>query len=214
MQVKHKDYSGSYSAIYASNAFGIAVVCVGILVALISVGGIIAAHRYSGGMNMFVLIGAAFPGAGIVVTGIFILVFSKMAEASVHTAEMTQQLLQIAIRSGDDNTSEPSPRQGNRTTTYGRSATEKAKASLPDAAPVSTDPAPTLTKAKEPAKPKPLRPLGGDKPDQADGDVVETHRDVKIYKRETGIFIGSQWYPGVDAAKQAIDQHAKGKKKT
>ena len=224
MQVRHKDYSGSYSAIYAANAFGIAIVCIGTLIALVSVGGIIAAHQDRGGMNMLVLIWAAFPGAGIVVAGIFILVFSKMAEACVHTAEMTQQLLQIAIRRGDDDTSEPSPRQGNRTTTYGRSASEKAKASLPDAAPVSTDPSSTAKPqtakiiegdiaTKTSAKPKPLRPLAGDKPDQADGELLETYRDVKIYKRETGTFIGSQWYPGVAAAKQAIDQHAEEKGK-
>lgn len=75
------------------------------------------------------------------------------------------------------------------------------------------DLSPAPAKAMEPEKPKPLRPLGGDEPDLAEGDLVETYRDVKIYKRETGIFIGSQWYPGVAAAKQAIDQHEKAKGK-
>ncbi|MFG6511406.1 MULTISPECIES: hypothetical protein [unclassified Sulfitobacter] len=210
MQVKHRDYSNSYTAIKVFEAFGMLVVGIGVIVALYGISKVSAVPR-SGNPPVVAAIIAALPGAGIAIAGTVNLVLAKMAEASVHTAEMTQQLLQIAIRRGDDDRSEPSPRQGNRTTTYGRSAAQKAKASLPDAAPVPNEPTPTLVKAKEPAKPKPLRPLGGDKPDQADGDVVETHRDVKIYKRETGIFIGSQWYPGVDAAKQAIDQHAKEK---
>jgi len=190
------------------------VVGIGVVVAVYGITKVSAVPQ-SGNPTVVAAIIAALPGAGIAIAGTVNLVLAKMAEASVHTAEMTQQLLRIAIRKGeDDDTSELSPRQGNRTTTYGRSASEEAKASLLDAAPAQKESALAPAKAKEPAKAKPLRPLGGNKPDQADGDLVETHRDVKIYKRDTGIFIGSQWYPGVDAAKQAIDQHTEKKDKT
>lgn len=220
MNVKQKDYSGSYTAINAFHGFGVAVVCVGVVVALLGVSGVSAASRFSGGPNIIAMLGAALPGLGIIVAGIFNLVFAKMAEASVHTAEMTQQLLLIAIRARDDaDRPEPIARVQSQSSGRPDPVTDDARGSLPDVAPLSkADPTPTRHKATKDrptaeAQPKVLRPLGGKNPEQADGDVLETYRDVKIYKRETGIFIGSQWYPGLDAAKQAIDQHEEDKPK-
>lgn len=195
-QPQIKDYSGSYSAINAFHGFGILVIVAGVIVALIGAGGASASARYGGsGATAFAVIIGVLPGAGIIVAGIFNLVFAKMAEASVHTAEMTQQLLLIAIRKNDDDAPASAPKPSERAI-GGVGGASKHVPSSPAPAPAKKEP--------EPKKP---RPLGGDNPDLEEGDVVETYRGVKIYKRTTGIFIGSQWYPGIPAAKAAIDEH-------
>ena len=175
MQVKHVDYSKSHKAVKAYEIVGMTIAILGIAAIYYGMSKV-PVPRSNAPLPVVPLLIAATPGAGIAILGTIILILTKIAEASIHSSEMTQQLLQIAIRRGEeDDTPGPSPRQGNKPTTYARSASGMARASLPDVAPVAKDDAtqpvqaPRLARSKKPEKPQPLRPLGGDKPDLADG---------------------------------------------
>jgi uncharacterized membrane protein len=158
-RVESKDYSGSYTAISLLHGFGVFVVVVGVILALMgAASGNIAVSRFggnSGGGGWGAIMGM-MPGISVVVSGIFIIAFAKMAEANVHTAEMTQEILRLTLsRSGggakdrkDVPVEKPKSMNGKVKTTYAKSA-EKAAA-----------------RAQAVSKP---RPPAGDNPDMAEG---------------------------------------------
>lgn len=66
------------------------VVVIGVLVALVSAGGV---GRYAGGGAGLL---AMVPGIGIGITGFILVAFVQMGRATVDTAEYTQQMLKVA----------------------------------------------------------------------------------------------------------------------
>jgi hypothetical protein len=184
-KVELKNYEGSYTAIKVFHVFGVLVIVVGIVIALMgAASGNLATSRFgSSGASAFAALTGALPGAGIAIAGVFNVVFAKMAEANVHTAEMTQEILRQAVARRDDG--------------------GPGRKDIPV---VTPKPVNGKTAEVKPAAPKKPRPIGGDNPSMSEGELLETHKGVDIYRRTEGIFIGSQWYPGLTAAKTAIDK--------
>lgn len=88
-KLPRKTTAGPYSAIRVFHVFGVLFVAVGVILALMGAYSAYTATGYGGGGFVGMIL-AAPSGGGIIVAGVFNIVFAKMAEASVHTAEMTQ----------------------------------------------------------------------------------------------------------------------------
>jgi len=132
------------------------------------------------------LILAALPGLAVAFAGMICIAIGLMAQSTVHTAELTQEMLGIARtdrpqaptavfsrdRNGEDTVEQPAP----------------------------SDP-----------RPEGMRPFvrqEGPKVDPEEGVLQEEYRGFPIFKHPTGMYIGKQWYPNLSAARKAIDAQA------